>query len=135
MKYLSRAWVAAGRDLVADHPLFLARTRGIRASILCIVHESPAHADEVFYIDFDDGRINELYAGERAAFARRGIEPTFTVEGDYETYKAIQQGHMTEATALLKGRLKLHGGMFRALRYMRALEAVTEILRDVPTEF
>jgi putative sterol carrier protein len=135
MKYLSKEWVNAGKERVAGHPLFLSRTRGVRASILCIVHEHPAHADEVFYIDFDDGIIKELYAGQKAAFDERGIAPDFTVEGEYDTYVAIQRGEITQAQALLKGRLKLHGGVFRALRHMRALEAVTEILRGVPTEY
>lgn len=135
MKYLSREWVEAGRRRVEGHPLFVARTKGIRASILCIVHESPDHVDDVFYIDFDDGQVKELYAGSLAAFEKRGLSPVFVVEGEYETYVAVQEGRLTQATALMKGRLRLKGSLFKALKHMRALEAVTQILGELPTEY
>ncbi len=135
MKYLSREWVEAGRRRVAGHPLFLARTKGIRASILCIVHESPEHVDDVFYIDFDDGQVKEIYAGPLDEFEKRPLKPLFVVEGEYETYVAVQEGRLTQATALMKGRLRLKGSLFKALKHMRALEAVTQILSEIPTEY
>lgn len=135
MKYLSKRWIEAGRRLVEGDPRFVSRTRGIRASILCVVHESPAHADEVFFIDFDDGEVKDLYAGSLQEFERRGVKAVFTVEGEYDTYVAIQQGHLAQSTALMRGRLKLKGSLFKALKHMRALETVTEILREVPTEY
>ncbi len=135
MKYLSKRWVDAGRRLVEGDPRFVSRTQGIRASILCVVHESPEHADDVFFIDFDDGEVKELYAGSLQEFEQRDVKPDFTVEGAYETYVSIQAGLLAQSTALMRGRLKLKGSLFKALKHMRALEAVTEILRDVPTEF
>lgn len=135
MKYLSRQWVEEGRRRVQGHPLFLARTKGIRASILCVVHDSPDHVDDVFYIDFDDGEILDLYAGTFTEFHERDASPDFVVEGEYDTYVSIQEGRLTQATALMKGRLRLKGSLFKALKHMRALEAVTQILSEIPTEY
>lgn len=134
-KYLSREWVAAGRGEVESDPVFRDRTQGIHASILCVIHEQPEHADEVFYIDFRDGRILDLYTGDRASFEARGVTPTFEVHGDYDTFMQIQEGHLSQATALMRGRLRLRGSLLKAMKYMRALETVTDILRRVPTEY
>ncbi len=134
-KYLSREWVEKGRAHVEADPRFKAHTAGLHASILCVVHEQPTHADEVFFIEFDDGHIREIYSGPLSEFQQRKVETTFEVHGNYGTFVQIQEGHLTQATALMRGRLRLKGSVFRALKYMRALEAVTDILREVPTEY
>jgi putative sterol carrier protein len=135
MKYLSTEWVEAGRRLVEGHPLVVSRTKGVKASILCIIHDSPDHVDDVMFIDFDDGQVKEIYAGTLSEFERRKVKPVFVVEGEYETFVEIQEGRLTQATALMKGRLRLRGSLFKALKHMRALEAITQILGEVPTEY
>lgn len=134
-KYLSRQWVEAGRKTVENDPRFKRHTEGISASILCIIEEQPAHADEVFYIDFADGHIRELYSGPRQEFEKRHAAPTFAVYGDYETFREIQTGDLSQSTALMRGRLRLKGSLLKALKYMKALDSVTDILRETPTEY
>ena len=134
-KYLSREWVERGRVQVERDQRFRTLSAGIQASILCVVHEQPAHADEVFFIDFDDGHIRDIYSGPRSEFEARGVQPTFEVHGDYDTFREIQEGHLTQATALMRGRLRLKGSLLKALKYMKTLDAVTDVLREVPTEF
>lgn len=134
-KYLSREWVDAGRTRVESDPAFRSETEGIQASILCVIQEQPEHADEVLYIDFRDGHILDLYTGDKATFEARGVKPTFEVHGDYNTFMQIQEGHLSQTTALMRGRLRLKGSLLKAMRYMRALDTITDILRRVPTEY
>lgn len=134
-KYLSKAWVDRGRVEVEKDERFQRLSQGVQASILCVVHEQPVHADEVFFIDFENGHIRDIFSGPLSEFEARGITPTFAVHGDYDTYRAIQEGDLTQTTALMKGRLKLKGSMLKALKHIRTLEAVTDVLRTVPTEF
>lgn len=134
-KYLSKEWVEAGREHVEHDRRLAELTRGIRASVLCVVREVPDHADEVFYVAFDDGRIIDLYSGTKQEFDRLHKPATFEVHGDYETYMKIQEGHLTQTTAVMRGMLKLKGSWLKALRYIRALEEITVVLREVPTEY
>ncbi|MBW3583891.1 MAG: hypothetical protein KY455_12420 [Euryarchaeota archaeon] len=134
-KYLSKEWVEAGREHVEHDRRLAELTRGIRASVLCVVRGVPDHADEVFYVAFDDGRIIDLYSGTKQEFDRLHKPATFEVHGDYNTYMKIQEGHLTQTTAVMRGMLKLKGSWLKALRYIRALEEITTVLREVPTEY
>lgn len=134
-KYLSSEWVDDGRKRVEGHPQFVEQTQGVHASILCVVHEQPDHADEVFYIDFRDGKIIDIYSGPKAEFDARGASAMFEVHGDYNTFVQIQEGHLSQTTAIMRGRLRLKGSLIKAMKHMRALETVTRILREVPTEY
>lgn len=134
-KYLSKEWVAAGKALADKDSHLRTVLDGMDASILCVVHETPDHADEVFYIDFGDGDLRELYSGTKEEFAKRGRKATFEVHGDYNTFTLIQEGHLTQTTAVMRGRLKLKGGLVKAMRHMRAMDALVDTLRKVPTEF
>ena len=62
------------------------------------------------------------------------VSPTFVVSGTYDVFAEITRGDLTERKALLSGKLHLTGGLFKALKHMRAMERITHALNDIECE-
>lgn len=106
---------------------------GSAVSLLTIITHPPPGCYGFLYAAFDDDGLKDYRVGFDFASVARGLdEPTFTISGEYAVFAAIQRGEMTERKALLSGQLHLTGGMVRALRHMRQLEAITGVLTSIP---
>lgn len=134
-KYLSPEWVEQGRRHAEQDERLRALIQGVKVSILCVIEETPDHADEVIFIEFDDGKLGELYSGTKADFERSKREATFSVTGPYDTYVLIQEGQLSQTSAVTRGLLRFQGAWTKALRHLRAMEELNRALREVPTEF
>ncbi len=110
----------------------LKAVHGIEVSILTIVLHPPEDAYGFVYASFDGAGLHDYRVGKDYAAVTTGMPaPTFVVSGEYEVFSAIQRGEMTERKALLRGKLHLTGSMLKALRHMRALETITQVLREI----
>lgn len=106
--------------------------KGLKLSLLTVVLNAPDDTFGFVYVAFEDG-LKSYRVGKDYEAVTAGLPtPTFVVSGNYDIFAKIQTGELSERKALLKGQLHLTGSMLKALRHMRALETVTEVLREIP---
>lgn len=131
--YLSPAWAEQALRLVETDQRIDDALGGMEVSLLTIITHPPKGCYGFLYASFDADGLKDYRVGFDFASVARGLgEPTFTISGEYSVFAAIQRGEMTERKALLSGKLHLIGGMVKALRYMRQLEAITAVLTSIP---
>ena len=132
VQYLSPAWAEQALRLVETDARVTRELKGMEISLLTIVTRPPKGCYGFIYAAFDADGLKDYRVGFDFASVARGLgEPTFTVSGDYATFAAVQRGELTERKALLSGKLHLTGGMVKALRHMRTLEAFTEVMSSI----
>jgi hypothetical protein len=133
VQYLSPAWAERALRLVETDPRIERALGGLEVSLLTIILHPPKGCYGFLYAAFDEDGLTDYRVGVDFASLAKGLpEPTFTISGEYPVFASIQRGELTERKALLSGRLHLTGGMFRALKYMRQLEAITAVLTSIP---
>ena len=132
VQYLSPAWAEQALRLVETDARLDRALQGLEISILTIILHPPKGCYGFLYAAFDDDGLKDYRVGFDFASVAKGLpEPTFTVSGEYPVFAAIQRGELTERRALLTGRLHLTGGMVKALRHMRTLEAFTQVMSSI----
>jgi hypothetical protein len=133
LQYLSPAWAEKALRLVETDPRIERALGGLEVSLLTVILHPPKGCYGFLYAAFDEDGLKDYRVGFDFASIARGLpEPTFTISAEYPVFAAIQRGELTERKALLSGRLHLTGGMFRALKHMRQLEAITAVLGSIP---
>ncbi len=133
--YLSEAWAEACLEAVEDDPRILAATKGAKVSLLCIILNPPPERYGFIYVAFDDAGLADYRLGHDYATVTKDMPtPTFVVSGDYKIWAQVQDGELPERKAVMSGKLHLTGNLLKALKHMRALEALTAVLRDIECE-
>jgi SCP-2 sterol transfer family len=133
VQYLSPSWAEQALRLVETDPRIDRALQGLEISILTIILHPPKGCYGFLYAAFDGDGLKDYRVGFDFASVAKGLEePTFTVSGEYPVFASIQRGELTERKALLTGRLHLTGGMVKALRHMRTLEAFTAVMGSIP---
>ena len=135
VQYLSPAWAEQALRLVeTDHRIDRA-LGGMEVSLLTIILHPPKGCYGFLYAAFDGDGLKDYRVGVDFPSVAKGLpEPTFTISGEYGTFAAIQRGELTERKALLTGQLHLTGGVLRALKHLRQLEAITAVLTSIPCQ-
>lgn len=132
VQYLSPAWAEQALRLVETDARIDRALAGLELSILTIILHPPKGCYGFLYAAFDKDGLKDYRVGFDFASVARGLPPlTFTVSGEYPVFAAIQRGEMTERRALVSGKLHLTGGMVKALRHIRALEAFTAVMASI----
>lgn len=132
VQYLSPAWAEQALRLVETDPRLERALQGFELSILTIILHPPKGCYGFLFAAFDEDGLKDYRVGFDFASVVRGLpEPTFTVSGEYPVFAAIQRGEISERRALLSGKLHLTGGMVKALRHMRTLEAFTQVMSSI----
>lgn len=130
---MSQAWAEEALRRVETDPDIAKAVQGLKLSILTILTDCPPETYGFLYVRFDGSGLADYRVGRDYETVADGIEaPTFSVSGKYDVFQGIQMGHTTERKALLTGKIHLTGSMVKALRHMRALEAVTKSLQQIP---
>lgn len=134
--YLGPGWGRKAIAAMGQDPRVKAAVKGVKLAVLTRIENPPHGRYNYLYARFDgttlaDGRMGH----EEAELELEGLPaPNFTITGPYEVFAAIQRGELTERKAVLSGRLHVKGSRLMALRYMGALEAVTEVLSEIPCQ-
>lgn len=135
IQYLSQAWAEKALRLVETDQRIERALDGIELSLLTIILNPPKGCYGFLYAAFDaDGLVDYRTGHDFHAVAKGLPEPTFVVSGDYKVFAAVQRRELSERRALLSGRLHLTGSMVKALRHMRALEAITGVMSSIPCQ-
>lgn len=135
IQYLTEAWAERALERVENDPDVLKAVRGLQISLLAIILGSPDGRYGFLYVAFDGTSLSEYRVGYDYEAVTRGLDsPTFVVSGPYEVFAQIARGELSERKALMTGRLHLTGGLLKALRHMRAMEAVTRALNSIECE-
>ncbi len=130
---MSQEWAEEALRRVESDDRVSKALKGIQLSILTIITEGPKDTYGFLYVQFDGTGLSEYRVGHEYAAVADGIpEPTFVVSGKYNVFQSIQLGELGEKKALLTGKLHLTGSMMKALRHMRAMEAITKVLQEIP---
>ena len=129
MVYLTEPWAEAALEAVEADPRIRKAVKGIELSVLTIILDPPEGRYGFIYAAFDGKGLADYRVGYDYDAVTSGLQaPTFVVSGPYDVFASIQRGETTERKAILAGKLHLTGSLVKALRYMRAREAVTETL-------
>ena len=135
MRYLSEEWAEAALRLVETDGRVRAALGGVALSLLMVVQNPPKGSYGFIYAAFDRSGLCDYRVGHDPAKAVDGLDsPTFVVRGEYAVFAAVQSGKLSERKALLSGKLHLTGPLIKALKHMRALEAITKVFATIPCE-
>jgi hypothetical protein len=132
--YLGPGWGKKALAILRTDPRVLEALQGVKVRLLTRVTDAPEGRYDYLWADFDGTGLAEGRMGHVGDGVLETLEPTLTLEGGYDVFAAIQRGELTERTAFLSGRLKVHGSRVLALRYMGALEVITEALAEISCE-
>jgi len=131
--YLGPGWGRLALERLRTDPRVGEAVQGLSVRVLTKVRDAPPGRYAWLYAAFEGGSLAEGRMGHDGDGQLDALPaPTFTIEGPYEAFAAVQRGEVTERRALLSGRLKLHGSRLTALRLMARLEAVTDVLGEIP---
>lgn len=108
---------------------------GVSLSLLMVVTDRPGLDGEAIFIEFDEGELKHVKAGDREKFEDRYADTEFTVWAPYNTFAEIHAGRLNEKLAVLSGRVRLKGSMFRALKLLKVVEKLNAILREEPATY
>lgn len=132
VRYLSKQWADLALERVERDEDVQKAVKGLDLSILAIILEAPKECYGFVYVRFEKGQLAEYRVGHDYDKVTHGLEaPTFVVSGQYDVFVAINQGQLKERKAILTGKLHLTGSLWKALRHMSAMEAVTRCLNDI----
>ena len=133
VQYLSEPWAQEVLKLIETDARIAKALDGVAVSILTIILHPPKGCYGFLYAAFDENGLADYRTGhEFQTVAKNLPEPTFVLSGDYHVFAALQRRETTERRAILTGQLHLTGSMVKALRYMRILEAITEVTSTIP---
>lgn len=133
VQYLSEAWAQEVLKLIETDPRVAKALDGLEVSILTIILHPPKGCYGFLYVAFDADGLADYRTGHDFHVIAKGLpEPTFVISGDYEEFAAIQRRELSERRAILSGRLHLTGSMVKALRHMRVLESIAEVMTAIP---
>ena len=133
VQYLSEPWAQKVLSLIETDRRVAEALDGLEVSILTIILHPPKGCYGFLYVAFDANGLVDYRTGHDFHAVAKGLpEPTFVVSGDYKVFAALQRRELSERKAILTGQLHLTGSMLKAMRYMRVLEAITEVTSEIP---
>lgn len=134
-RYLTEEWAEQALARVETDERVLEAVRGLELSLLTIILNAPEGAYGFLYVAFDASGLKEYRVGHDYHTVTRDLAtPTFVVSGDYEVFARVQRGEVSQRRAVLSKQLHLTGSFLKAIRHLRALEAVTDALREIECE-
>ena len=132
--YLGPGWGRKALEALRTDPRVKEAVQGLEASVLTRIRDAPEGRYHWLYASFDGTGLADGRMGMDDGEADSLPDPTFTIEGSYDTFAAIQRGELTEKRAFFGGKLSVKGNRISALRNMGALEALTRALAEIPCE-
>lgn len=133
--YLSTAWIEAARHRVEAMGDLSEVVGDVSISLLMVVTDRPGLDGEAVYIEFDGGNLKHVKAGPRDEFEGRYRDAEFVIWAGYDTFAEIHAGRLNEKLAVLSGRVRLKGSMFRALKLLKVVETLNAVLRQQPARY
>jgi putative sterol carrier protein len=128
-KYITPEWAAEGyRRLTAE--LTPEKMKFVTSSMVTYYKNCPDGKDRALFYRFDNGNIADLSVSEGEP-----PEAEFQIAGDYETFAKISRAEMGSRSALMSGKLKLHGNMVKALSLSAVVDRMNKVLATIPTEY
>ncbi len=135
VRYMSEEWATLALEAVESDPEVAKAVEGLDLSILAIVIGAPEDCYGFVFVRFEEGSLSEYRVGHDYEAVTKGLEaPTFVVSGHYDVFSAVNRGEITERRAILTGKLHLTGSVWKALKHMSAMEAVTRALNGIECE-
>ena len=132
-QYLSPQWLAEGRARIEKSKEFKDAARTLELSMINVITDVPKRGTLYVRYAFSFGEIQDLQLGPDPAIAAN--EADFKVTGTYDTFAALTQGKMSIAQAFLARKIKLEGSVTRAMKFVKPLDTMNRILRQVPTVY
>lgn len=135
IRYLTEEWAEKALERIEADEGVAEAVEGLDLSILAIILDRPDGCYGFIFVRFEDGALAEYRVGHDYMAVTHGLgTPTFVVSGRYEVFSQVQKGELTERKAILTGQLHLTGSLWKALRHMSAMEAVTRALNSIECE-
>ena len=111
-------------------PKYLELAKGNNESYTLVLEPEPeqgVHQQTIVGFDNVDGRMNEVWLGQRPTL--------FTLTAPYKVWVDILRGKMGATKAIASRKLKTQGPFLQLLQGGNRIIRWVEILRGIPTEF
>lgn len=128
-QYISPEWAQeAMKRLKAE--LTAEKMKFVSSSMVTFYTNCPDGKDRAVYYRFVDGVIDEVSIQE-------GTPPAaeFRITGDYEIFAKISRAEIGSRSALMGGKLKLHGNMVKALSLASVVDRMNKVLATIPCRY
>lgn len=132
-RYLSPEWLADARARIENSKEFKDAAKALELSMINVVTDVPERGTVFIRYAFSFGSIQDLQLGTDPAIAAN--EADFKVTGSYDTFAALTQGKVSIAQAFLSRKIHLEGSITRAMKFVKPLDTMNRILRQVPTVY
>ena len=129
VRYLTEEWRAEverrfWEDIPPDD------TKNMSSSLNCVSVACPDGKTHYFFVSLVDGKPESVQVGEG-----EGPQAEYVIEGKYEALAQISRAEITVADALIAGRIKLTGNLFKALHLVPVVDRLNQIIATIETEF
>jgi putative sterol carrier protein len=135
LQFLSPEWVAASMAAInASETYRVTSADWTHGPVALVASAQPALGLERalgIWIDLDRGmcRAARLVNSEEAESA------SFTLTGDYASWKQVLRKELSPVAGLLQRRITLKGSLLVILRYVKSAEELISAVATVPTRF
>jgi putative sterol carrier protein len=133
VEYLSPEWLAEGRSRIEKSKEFRDAAQSLELSMINVITDAPKRGTIYVRYAIADGAIQDVKLGTDPKIAAN--EADFKVTGSYETFAALTQGTMSIAQAFLARKIKVEGSIPRAMKFVKPLDTMNRLLRQVPTVY
>ncbi len=132
-QYLSPEWLAEGRARIEKSKEFKDAAKTLELSMINVITDVPKRGTVFIRYAFSFGSIQDLQLGTDPAIAAN--EADFKVTGNYDTFAGLTQGKISIVQAFLSRKIHLEGNVTRAMKFVKPLDTMNRILRQVPTVY
>ena len=129
VRYLSEEWRAEVEKRFRDG-ITPEDTKNISASLNCVSVACPDKKTRYFFVSITKGELESVQVGEG-----EGPQAEFVIEGKYEALAQIARAELTAAEALIGGKIKLTGNLYKALFFVPIVDRLSQIMATINTEY
>jgi len=127
--YLSEEWRAEVERRFREG-ITPADMNNLSSSLNCVSYKCPDEKTRYFYVSFIKGELERVLVGEGP-----GPQAEYIIEGKYEALAQIARGELTAAEALIGGKIKLTGNLYKALYLVPIVDRLNQIMVTIETEY
>ena len=129
VRYLSEEWRAEVEKRFREG-ITPTDMDNLSSSLNCVSNKCPDDKTHYFFVSFIRGELESVQVGEG-----EGPQAEYIIEGKYEALVQIARGELTAAEALIGGKIKLTGNLYKALYLVPIVDRLNQIMASIETEY
>ena len=127
-------WIDIAKNIVIDRLDPINDLNNSTATLLNVINNIPPDGKTVyFYISVKNGSLDDMQIGSDESLIKKDAE--FIVTGNYDTFVQIFKGELSTFIALIKNRIDIKGDKKKAIGFVKPIDRLTSVLREIDTEY